>query len=285
MALRAGDFVNVSGIGNAVVSTATNNISGHWTKIVSLIPGATAMRFAETPDALSYAGWLAYRHVHRFQLRTGQLAGTRTVYCEYVVPGVTNLSTTETVLNPLSHMFLEDAEQWASYDYDAGDGLNRFFPATWVSSGGPDANDPYILSDASRWASDIPETPPCVFMLLRRVGWCSSETETQSLYTRTITFYLKGNNLNANGGTIHYGVSTDDGFWHLDAPLTISNDAWTLNSVTIPLAGADGWSKSFDPGETGGNPDWLLINGEQIKCLGYSSEPTGAIQLAKWIPT
>lgn len=284
MTLRTCDFFRASGVGNAVVATATNNVCGHHSKVASNIPGATHMRLGNTQGECDGAPWLPYKREVDWLLRTGD--GTRTIYAEFQIDGESNVSHSEIVLRPFSHCFMTGPEGWASYDYAYGEN-NTFYPLTWHPDGGPD-DFPHISIDDSRFNIDTPETPDCCFMFVRRIPWVTRETSSQRNYGTKATFWLKGDNLDLKGGNLRYGVSTNNGFWNSPNALSWSNEEWTYNEVPIPLSNVSpplDWQKTFWPeGHETTLPDWNEITSEQIKSIGFSSEPTGRLKMALWLP-
>ncbi len=283
-----------------------NGFGGIPIKFLANIPNAVWMRVANTPEELILSDWLPYSPESTFWVRTG--FGSKSVYAEfgdfngsvistkseaipafdeslginYSIPG--NEPTPSGNSNILwQQSFNAGFERWVAYDYSGPtvDGSNWFYPASWNATGGL-GNSGYAWVDDSRWRIDTPESPNSILSLLTYSQWNDFPNNPKfNLNGSTIEFYLKGSSLDLKGGSAYFWVVDDHGRWkQMDAPLVITEDAWTFNSVNLGFD-STGWENSWHG--FNGSPlvpvDWREVRSWGIAFVGFTPgiEPTGVI--------
>lgn len=132
----------------------------------------------------------------------------------------------------IQNTFEKSPENWVTYDYKSSiekGGSNIFILAGHIREG-------YIWTDNTRWSIDDPDNS--ILPFLTYTNW--SDKEQVDLRKTIVSVYLKGENLDLNGGSCHFWiyvgrrqyVETEKGImcsdnatrWHLKQPIKITND-------------------------------------------------------------
>lgn len=152
----------------------------------------------------------------------------------------------------IHNTFKKGPEGWCSYDYHASmvdQGTNVFILAVAVPGGGVNG-DGCIWTNNTRWSADTPEKPLSILPLLFYRNWI--DADPIDLRGAEMSVYLRGDDLNLDGGKCLFWVHAGGTRWHMNSrPLTISEGEWTDAPQRITLENDESlWHMSWS-----GDPD------------------------------
>jgi hypothetical protein len=147
--------------------------------------------------------------------------------------------------------FNASGEGWQIYDYNGQPlgtegGDNVFYPVTWESTGGV-GNSGYVWGDDSRWRIDTPESPDSILSLIIYRSWVGGQSV--DLRNKTVSVYLRGDQLDLKGANCYFWVYTPGTRWHYTArPLTISEGVWGTKETFVLQNDESLWHNSWCAG-------------------------------------
>jgi hypothetical protein len=180
----------------------------------------------------------------------------------------------------VDNSFNAGTEGWQIYDYNGQPfgvegGNNVFYPVTWESSGGV-GNSGYVWGDDSRWRIDTPETPDSILSFIIYRSWVGAQPI--DLRNKTVSVYLRGDNLDLKGATCDFWVYTTGTRWHYTShPLTIEQGDWGQKQTFVLTNNESLWHNSWWAGSN--SLDATLANatsyGFAFVGFPYGAEVTG----------
>jgi hypothetical protein len=175
---------------------------------------------------------------------------------------------------------------WNSYAY-LGEGSDEYRPCHHSENGG--LNDAaYITADDSQWTIDTPESPQSILALIMP-STLSVKIPPLDLRNTTVSFSLRGDNLQLHGATCYFWVVTflpTSTRWHYTSqPLNIPEGKWSnIQKITLKPK-EELWHCSFSLA----NPR-VSLNDTLEVCIsfgfsfvGFSEKVTGKLSLSEFI--
>lgn len=174
-------------------------------------------------------------------------------------------------------------ENWYVYDYNGGSGSeNVFYPV--------EDNIDYVTADDTKWRIDTPENPDSVLPLIRYQQWLyvggtvqTTQLSPINIVGATVRFDLRGDGLDLKGGSLTFWILSDYQRWHnTNTVPTVSEGSWTSFELLIVDNDAH-WHNSWLNNPGSDTPDLTVAlgatNSYGVAFIGFSSEPTGAIDM------
>jgi len=174
---------------------------------------------------------------------------------------------------------------WTSYAY-LGEGSDEFLPCHYSENGGLN-NGAYVTADDSQWTIDTPESPHSILALIIP-STLSVKIPPLDLRNTTISFSLRGDNLQLHGATCYFWVVTflpTSTRWHYTSqPLNIPEGKWSnIQKITLNPR-EELWHCSFSLA----NPRVSLCDTLEVctsfgfSFVGFSKKVTGKLSLSEF---
>jgi hypothetical protein len=178
--------------------------------------------------------------------------------------------------------FNAGGQGWQIYDYNGQPfgtegGVNVFYPVTWESSGGV-GDSGYVWADDSRWRIDTPETPDSILSFIIYQSWVGQPAV--DLRNKTVSVYLRGDNLDLKGASVYFWAYGQSSRWHLTSrPLSVSQGAWGTKETFVLTDNESLWHNSWHSASL----DSVLAScdsfGFSFVGFPYSQEVTGKFSM------
>jgi len=187
----------------------------------------------------------------------------------------------------VKNSFAKGPEGWCSYDYHASmvaDGRNIFILSTWQKEGGPGRSG-YVWVDHRRWSADTPEKPLSILSLIFYRNWVNEDLI--DLRGAEVSAYLRGDNLQLDGGRCLFWVLGTGGRWHLNShPLVVSDGKWSSEPLRFALPKDERlWHHSWPRDPRVSRPVGEILKATEsygFSFVGFSREVTGRLSMARF---